>query len=85
MIISVLQTLKLKVDGAPIFTAGFKNYHSKNNSEDRRITLGRFSLIKSPLGEYEYLLTRINDFKTAVLLHYTENLTLQLNKHGQRI
>lgn len=31
------------------------------------------------------VLTRINDFKTAVLLHYTENLTLQLNKHGQRI
>tara|TARA_B110000858_G_C17720019_1_gene434812 strand:+ start:810 stop:1133 length:324 start_codon:yes stop_codon:yes gene_type:complete len=66
MIISVLQTLKLKVDGAPIFAAGFKNYHSKNNPEDRRFTLGRFRLGRSPLRESHYVLTGVNDFKTAM-------------------
>ena len=85
MIISVLQTLKLKVDDASNFATGFKNFHSKNNPEDKRVTLGRFRLIRSPLGESEYVLTRVNDFKTAVMFHYTENLALQLNKHEQRI
>ena len=66
IIISVPYTLELKVDDASKFAAGFKNYHSKNNPEDRRVTLGKFRLRKSPLGESHYVLIGVNDFKTAM-------------------
>tara|TARA_B100000780_G_C20954197_1_gene380716 strand:+ start:63 stop:761 length:699 start_codon:yes stop_codon:yes gene_type:complete len=62
----VQNLLWLNVSDASKFAAGFKNYHSKNNPEDRRVTLGKFRLGRSPLGESHYVLIGVNDFKTAM-------------------
>tara|TARA_S200000501_G_scaffold349474_1_gene365605 strand:+ start:133 stop:828 length:696 start_codon:yes stop_codon:yes gene_type:complete len=47
------------------YAESFKNYHGKFNPENRRVTLGAFSLGRSPHGETHYVLVGVDSFKEA--------------------
>jgi len=48
------------------FAKAFTKYNSKYNPSDRRVTLGRVGLGRSPDGETHYVLVGVDDFKTAM-------------------
>jgi hypothetical protein len=61
----VQNVLWLDVNDAGKFAEAWKKYHGKFNPKDRRVTLGRYGLGRSSMGETHYVLTGVNDFKTA--------------------
>lgn len=61
----IQNVLWLDVRDAEKFARAWKKYHGKFSPSDRRITLGQFRLGRSPMHETHYVLTGVNDFKTA--------------------
>lgn len=56
----------MRVEDPGKFAEAFTKYNSKHNPSDRRVTLGRVSLGRSPAGETHYVLAGVDDFKTAM-------------------
>ena len=56
----------MRIEDQTKFAEAFTKYHSKYNPSDRRVTLGRVGLGRSPAGETHYVLVGVDDFKTAM-------------------
>lgn len=70
----------LDVNDAGKFAEAWKKYHGKFNPKDRRVTLGQFGLGRSSMGETHYVLTGVNDFKTA----FSVNKYREGNKEAEK-
>jgi hypothetical protein len=55
----------LNVQDESKFASSWENYNRKHNPENRRVTLGKFSLGRSSDGETHYILVGVNSFKEA--------------------
>ena len=76
----VQNVLWLDVNDAGKFAEAWKKYHGKFNPKDRRVTLGRYGLGRSSMGETHYVLTGVNDFKTA----FSVNKYREGNKEAEK-